>query len=97
MRYYIRLKTKSNDFILGYKFSKTKRSCTEIIRYSWTLPFDEKYWIEEYQLRKEINLYVNDVYDWSNRNVKLKEYMVNVLKPFAKKYKLKIHVSKYKN
>lgn len=96
MRYYIRLKTKSNDFILGYKFSKTKRSCTEITRYSSTLSFSENYWTEEYQLRKEINLYVNEVYDWYKSNVKLKEYMVNILKPFAKKYKLKIHISKYK-
>ncbi|MGL5646869.1 MAG: hypothetical protein ACRDDY_03375 [Clostridium sp.] len=96
-KYYIRLKTKSNEFVLGYKFSKTKRSFIKISRYGegvFTYKTEEAY-LEEWRLKRKIFDFTND-FDRSLKNTKLKEFIVSMLKPFAKKHGLKLKISKLK-
>lgn len=96
-KYYIRLKSKSNEFILGYKFSKTKRSFTEISRCGegvFTYKTEEDYF-EEWRLKRKI-FDSTDGFDWSLKNTKLKDLIVGMLKPFAKKHGLKVEISKLK-
>ncbi|MGL5962653.1 MAG: hypothetical protein ACRCZ0_11995 [Cetobacterium sp.] len=93
-KYYIRLKNESNEFVLGYEFSKTKRSLTEITRYGESLvKVTEEQSIEEWKLRCEIFYYATE-FDWTQSNRLLKNWIVKQMKQHAKKYKLKVEVSR---
>lgn len=88
--YYIRLKSKSNRFILGYKIGKRVRCEVTDLWRAWHYETEEDA-IAEWKMRQEI---ISCADTWSGSYVELKNWIVKRLKAFAKIYNLKVEAGR---